>query len=72
MAYQINIKSMSVDNLNNRTVFGIELVENLGFAVRTLQTLNITVDQKFTNLGAEASDAVAAYVKMYEAQLGLV
>lgn len=71
MQYQFRIISMSADLLNSRTVFTVEVLEDLGIAVRVRDRLNITLQKKFTAIDDATQKEVTDYLMANAAVLGL-
>lgn len=71
MATKNQIISMSADMLNAKTTFTIQITEDLGIAVRVLQTLQIVVDGKFNGIDPLAQAAVDDFVTAHATALGI-
>lgn len=71
MDYSISVKGMQVDMLNDRTIFSVEIIEDIGIATRVRDTLTITLERKFTGIDASAIEALEEFLKAHESALGL-
>lgn len=71
MDYSISVKGMQVDMLNDRTIFSVEIIEDIGIATRVRDTLTITLERKFTGIDASAIEALEEFIKTHKSALGL-
>lgn len=69
--FQFRITSMSTDLLNARTVFAVDVLEDLGVATRVRDRFTITLEEKFTILDENTQKAVDDYMTAHASALGL-
>ena len=65
------ITSMSCDMLAGVTTFTVQVVEDLGIATRTKDTITMSIEGRFNAIDMSAQTAVDEFVRQHAAALGL-